>query len=407
MWQRFGRGGRRAGKSLAILVTSSRPLDQYFATHTEELLGTPVEHARIDPDNLDILVQHIKCAAFEMPFRGDEAFGDMPPESTEEVLQFLADNEVLHATSDVQTDARTYHWATDTYPASHVSLRSIGWDNVGIIDLERDEILAELDWHSAHTMLHEQAIYQHSGSPYQVERFDYENHKAFVRAVEPDYYTTAMTHVRVDVIERQQNDEMGFWGAYNLDGGFGDVSVVEKVVGYKKIKYHTHENAGYGEVRLPEIQMHTTSAWFAFPAVLVDGLDYPRAVVLEALRGLGKALQTVSVAGLMCEYQDLTHVLGEVRADGGGSKRKSSDIKFDPAIFLYDSMPGGIGLSERVYLERMELFWRARRLIEACLCQWGCPSCIGPQVGVEGDEPEQLHPRKHISLAILESLGIR
>src|SRR5208282_1960037 len=132
--------------------------------------------------------------------------------------------------------------AADAYPANEVSLRSIGWDNVVIVDVEHDKSIGELDWRAAHTMLHEQAIYQHDGECWQVERFDHENHKAFVRKVAPDYYTDAMTHVKVAVIEETAAGDVatargGTSAAWK--SGWGEVSVVEKVVGYKKIKFHT------------------------------------------------------------------------------------------------------------------------------------------------------------------------
>src|SRR5919204_6493718 len=120
-------------------------------------------------------------------------------------------------------------------------------------------------------MLHEQAIYQHDAEQYQVERFDHPNHKAYVRKVAPDYFTDAMTYTRVQVIEEDQARPAGSEGC-GLAVGVGDVSVVEKVVGYKKIKFHTHENVGYGEVRLPEMQMHTTAFWLLFPEALVAAL---------------------------------------------------------------------------------------------------------------------------------------
>src|SRR5580698_6335285 len=194
-WQRFGRAGRRAGESICVLVASSAPLDQYLAREPDFLLGAPVEQARIDPDNVEILVQHVKCAAFELPFLRGESFGSLGPDETADALSFLARHRVLHESGG------TFHWAADSYPANDVSLRSVGWDNVVIVDVERCCSIAELDWRASHTMLHEQAIYQHDGECWQVERFDYENHKAFVRRVEPDYWTEAMTYVQVSLIE--------------------------------------------------------------------------------------------------------------------------------------------------------------------------------------------------------------
>ncbi|MGB5284705.1 MAG: DEAD/DEAH box helicase, partial [Polyangiales bacterium] len=248
LWQRFGRAGRRRDLSLAVLVSSSNPVDQYMARHPRQLVSAPIEHARIDPDNIEILIQHLKCAAFELPFEPDDVYGDVPDDALGEALDYLADNGVVHPSST--SAGSIYHWASDSYPANNVSLRSASWDNFVIIDLDGNRTIAEMDWRSTHTMLHEQAIYQHEGGQFQVERLDFDNHKAFVRRVKPDYYTTAMTHSKVAVLEEDQSATIEL-GEVPLDAALGDVSVIEKVVGYKKIKFHTHENVGYGEVHLP------------------------------------------------------------------------------------------------------------------------------------------------------------
>ncbi|MBN9161618.1 MAG: DEAD/DEAH box helicase, partial [Myxococcales bacterium] len=307
-WQRFGRAGRRKGRSICVLVTSSAPLDQYLAREPSYLLGAPVEEARVDPDNPEILVQHVKCAAFELPFKRGEKFGSLDEASTGAALEFLQQHSVVHE------NAGTFHWAADAYPANNVSLRSIGWDNVVIIDAEHDKTLAEIDWRGAHTMVHEQAIYQHDGECWQVEKFDYENHKAFVRKVKPDYWTDAMTYTTVNVLEEVG---AGFVvpladatpGGTPLEGaapeswpaGWGEVSVVEKVVGYKKIKFYTHENAGYGDVRLPEMQMHTTAVWLTVPEEVCEQMPEGRAAAIDGLRGVGVALETVATLALMCD----------------------------------------------------------------------------------------------------------
>ncbi|KFA92664.1 DEAD/DEAH box helicase [Archangium violaceum Cb vi76] len=401
LMQRFGRAGRRGAGSLALLVTSSAPLDQYLAGDPRSLTGAPVEHARIDPDNVEILVQHLKCAAFELPFEEGDTFGDVPAESTADALGYLAQHEVVHPTPGAE-GKRMFHWSADAYPANHVSLRSVGWDNVVIIELGTDRTLAEMDFRSAHTMLHEQAIYQHEAEQYQVERFDYENHKAYVRKVAPDYFTDAMTYVRVNVIQEDQGAAMG----PTLQAGMGEVSVIEKVVGYKKIKYHTHENVGYGDVNLPEMQMHTTSLWLTVPETVVRSLGAPRPAVIDALRGIASALRTVACVGLMIDPRDLGKTLGS-KDDADGPPRKDGGVGFDPTIFLYDNIPGGVGLAARLFDQRDELLRRARRLLESCGCEDGCPACIGPAAGaMPGSAPVDAHPRKRLGLEILSALGV-
>jgi DEAD/DEAH box helicase domain-containing protein len=363
-WQRFGRAGRRsAQKSVCVLVASSHPLDQYLAREPEFLQGAPIEQARIDPDNTEVLIQHLKCAAFELPFKQGESFGQLNVAETAEAMAFLAQHKVVHEA------AGTFHWVADGYPANDVSLRSVGWDNVVIIDLASDRCIAELDWHSAHTMLHEQAIYQHDGECWQVERFDRDNHKAFVRSVEPDYWTTAMTHSKVSILEDAATGAIlaGGW-----TGGWGEVSIVERVVGYKKIKFFTHENAGYGDVRLPEMEMHTTAFWLTLSERASSGRGVDRAAAIDALRGVGAALKIVATLALMADPRDLGTTLAEPEPD------VERGTGYRPTLFLHEQVPGGTGLAERIWEQRDALLTRSLQMIRTCPCAAGCPACVGP-----------------------------
>lgn len=393
MWQRFGRAGRRGSSSIAVLITSSAPVDQYFARDPKVLLKASAEEARIDPGNVNVVLAHLKCAAFELPFLSPpggegERYSVLGADDTHAALSHLAQGGVLHES------AGRFHWASDVYPANHVSLRSIGWDNFVIIDKEHGRTLAELDFRATHTMLHEQAIYQHDAGQYQVEELDYENHKAYVRRVEPDYFTEAMTYRSVSVIDEEASRQAGLFAA-----SWGEVSVIEKVVGYKKIKFHTHENAGYGDVRLPEMQMHTTSFWLTVPEQ--HCIELGRATAIDALRGIGRALETVSAIALMCDPRDIGQTLGDKSPEAEGVAGKlmgqGPQPGFDPTIFLFDSVPGGVGLAERMYEMHPELLSRARSLIAGCSCESGCPACVGPS------EPE-LGMRKSVALLLLNRL---
>lgn len=406
-WQRFGRAGRRQHRSICVLVTSSAPLDQYLAREPRYLLGAPVEEARIDPDNPEILIQHMKCAAFELPFRASERFGSLSDDETASALEFLVRHRVLHEAKG------TFHWASDAYPANHVSLRSVGWDNVVIIDVERDKTLAEIDFRGAHTMVHEQAIYQHDGECFQVEKFDHENHKAFVRKVKPDYWTDAMTYTTVSVLEDFATDALeDATSAERWPVGWGEVSVVEKVVGYKKIKFYTHENAGYGDVRLPEMQMHTTAFWFTVPEAVAAALPEGRTAAIDGLRGIGIALETVATLALMCDPRDLGVTLGDTDLDPESAGEERGELGaavprkvrggpapgYSPTLFIYEHTPSGIGLSERIFEKRDVLLARAKALIESCPCKEGCPSCVGPTGTGE---------RKSVALALLRHVAVR
>jgi DEAD/DEAH box helicase domain-containing protein len=405
LWQRFGRAGRRGEGSLALLVASSAPLDQYVASAPKTLLGSPIEHARIDPDNVEILVQHLKCASFELPFAEGEAFRDVPVAETLDALEFLTHHQVLHPVPG-PAGKRVFHWATDAYPANHVSLRSIGWDNFVIIDVQTDASIAEMDFRSAHTMLHEQAIYQHDAEQFQVERLDFENHKAFVRKVAPDYFTDAMTYTKVSVMAEERQATLASEAAVRLVAGLGEVSVVEKVVGYKKIKFHTHENVGYGEVTLPEMQMHTTAFWLTVPEDVVRARPEPRPAVIEALRGILSALHTVACVGLMIDPRDLGRTLGSKSEPEGPPRKDPHEAAgFDPTLFLYDNIPGGVGLAGRLFEERDELLRRGRVLLEGCACAAGCPACIGPELGAPNSSG--FRSRKKLAGELLIALGAR
>jgi DEAD/DEAH box helicase domain-containing protein len=395
-WQRFGRAGRRGAESICVLVASSAPLDQYLTREPTFLLGAPVEQARIDPDNVEVLVSHVKCAAFELPFKRSEAFGSLGPAETTEALSFLERHRVVHESRG------TFHWAADAYPANDVSLRSVGWDNVVIVDVEHDRSIAELDWRAAHTMLHEQAIYQHDGECWQVERFDYDNHKAFVRRVEPDYWTEAMTYVQVAVIEESATGDATGRGVDAINArpwasGWGEVAIIEKVVGYKKIKFYTHENAGYGDVRLPEMQMHTTAFWLTLPESTIPSLGTLRPAAIDGLRGIGVALETVATLALMCDPRDLGTSLGDADMGDEGEpqapqrQRGGPRPGYHPTLFLYEHVPGGTGLAERIWEQRDTLLERTHRMIESCPCPTGCPACVGPGEAT----------RKRVAIALL------
>jgi DEAD/DEAH box helicase domain-containing protein len=399
-WQRFGRAGRRGSKSIALLVCSSGALDQFLAREPEYLLKMNAEEARIDPSNVEILVQHLKCAAFEAPFQvgeagregpASESYATLDPGATREALDYLERGGLVHASGG------RYHWVSDAYPATNVSLRMVGWDNFVIIDLDTGKSLAELDWRSAHTMLHEQAIYQHDAEQYQVERLDYDDHKAYVRKVVPDYFTTALTYRTVEVL-----DESGGAALGPTTIGYGDVKVVERVTGYKKVKFFTHENAGYGDVHLPEIEMHTTSFWLTVPEALTERFDEPRAAIVAALRGAGVALETVATLALMCEPSDIGRTLGDgAGGDGEGlppgrNPHSGRTGGFDPTLFLFDAVPGGVGLAQRIFERAAELVESARALIASCPCEAGCPGCIGPG---------EARSRKLLALGLLEIVG--
>ena len=403
LWQRFGRGGRRGNASLALLVTSSAPLDQYVASCKEMLLQAPIEHARIDSDNVEIVLQHLKCASFELPFRSGEPFGSLDAETVEDGLTYLCEHQVVHPVADGGHVA--YHWREGSYPANDTSLRSIGWDNFVIIDQQNGRTIAEMDWRSAHTMLHEQAIYQHANEQWQVERLDYDNRKAFVRKVVPDYYTDATTHLKIAPLEVIAKSAPPWAPRAQVECAHGEVSIVEKVVGFKKIRYHTHDNVGFGEIFLPEMQMHTTSAWWTLLPGLVNELTatsgHGRAAWVDALRGLGHAVHVVAAMGLMVDPRDLGHSVEDGAQAHGEMPAQGAAAPFMPTLYLYDRMPGGVGLAERAFEQQATLWRQSLALLSRCGCTHGCPACVGPG---NTDAPNPL--RRTLCAQLLQAMEV-
>jgi DEAD/DEAH box helicase domain-containing protein len=367
-WQRAGRAGRRQGMSVAVMVASSAPIDQYVVEHPDYFFGRSPEHAFINADNLEILLAHVKCAVFELPIRDGEKFGR---HDTAELCRYLEESAFLHHS------AGAWHWTSDTYPADAVSLRSVTSDNFVVIDITGEaNVIAEVSFPTALTTLHEKAIYLHEAKQYHVERFDYTERKAYVKSVECDYYTDAIDYTQVKVLEEFESAPMG-----GASRAHGDVRVNRQIVGFKKIKFYTNENVGAGNLSMPEQEMHTTSFWVHFPAPFLAKLgDYTPTERQSGVIGLGNALRTVAALLLMCDPHDLGVAIGEEIA--GGLER------FEPNLYLYDSYPGGIGQSAPLYRMADRLLRQTSELLAGCACESGCPSCVGPvgEVGEKGKD---------------------
>ncbi len=381
-WQRAGRAGRRSTRSAAVLVASSAPLDQFIVRHPSYFFDASPEHALINPDNLHILLDHVKCAAFELPFR---ATSGTARQDVQEILQLLSDERFVHF-ADGQ-----WHWTHESYPADAISLRSISSDNFVIVDETRaPRVIGETDYNSAFNMLHEKAIYILEGQLYQVERLDVENRKAFVREVECDYYTDAITYTKVTILDefargagvdasRPQDALEGLpedgalprhanaaidvvqvldageaaleppsAGGLTATRSHGEVHVVSRVIGFKKIKFYTNENVGAGDLDLPEHQMHTTSYWLTLPHDLLQQLPFSNDDRRDGVSGLANAMRSIAQLLLMCDRNDLgvsveTGLL-EPSADAAPAGREQ-----EPRIFIYDNYPGGIGFSAPLF----------------------------------------------------------
>jgi DEAD/DEAH box helicase domain-containing protein len=381
-WQRAGRAGRRKGQSCAVLVASSRPLDQFIVKHPEYFFSNSPEHAYIQPDNLEILVNHLKCAAFELPLGADEVFGDV---DLSLLCERLAEAGYLHRSGDY------WYWTQESYPADAISLRSVSSDNFVIIDeTDQPEVIGEVDFSSALSTVHPKAIYMHGAQQYHVERLEFEQRKAYVKKVEVDYFTQAIRYTQVQRLKEEQTAAV----PGPATKAHGDVQVRSQVVGFKKIKFYTLENVGSGNLELPEDEMHTTAYWITLDRRLIDALPFSISDRQDGLFGLLYAFESVASLLLMCDRMDLGATIGEGSPDvqelpfepGSGSVEF-----FEPTLYLYDAYPGGIGLSQPLFHLHESLVGKTRDLITGCPCEKGCPSCVGPagETGARAKEAAQ------------------
>ena len=440
--QQAGRAGRKQGSSLAVLVASSFPLDQFLMQHPEFIFDRSPEQALINPDNLLILLQHIRCAAFELPFKKGDRFGNVDASLLESLLDLLSQSGEVHISGD------KYFWMADTYPADSVSLRSSSPNTVAL-QLEsaygRPQVIGQVDYESALWMVHPQAIYLHSGNMFEVQNLDLQNNTATLKPVEVDYYTDPKKSIEIEKLSLiRQSDVTGGTRSY------GEVMVTTQVTGYRRLRWFTNENLGEASLDLPATQLRTTGYWLALNSWTVDhlreaglwnsdpnnyGSGWPaiRKLVLardhytcqacgaterdqpfhvhhkiplrsfsspeqgnqlsnlvtlcpachrraemsvsirNGLAGLCYVLQNLAPLFLMCDVSDL----------GASYDPLSPLADKQPAVAIYDLVPGGIGLSDSLYDLHDDLMKRAYELVSHCGCKNGCPSCIGP-AGIDG-----------------------
>lgn len=352
-WQQAGRAGRRQDSALIIYVANSTALDQYVVNNPTYLLGSSPEEALINPDNILILMDHLKCAAFELPFSVTDNYGEF---EVQELLEFLQDEGVLVKTSS------NWYWMSERFPAHEISLRSASQENVVIIDqtvTAGTKVIGEMDTYSAMTLLHEEAIYLHQGTQFQVEMLDWEEKKAYVREVDVDYFTDANLAVELKVLNEDKTSQYK-----TASVSYGDISLLAIPTIFKKIRFQTHENIGSGKIHIPPLEMHTNATWLSFN--LPE--NWSEEMLTDALTGASYAIGSFIPLYIQCDRNDLT-VVPQVKSVHNDK----------PTLFIYDSYPGGIGLSERVYDILVPIIEQTINHVKNCPCQNGCPSCIGAQ----------------------------
>ncbi|PKL26792.1 MAG: ATP-dependent helicase [Spirochaetae bacterium HGW-Spirochaetae-3] len=377
-WQQAGRAGRRRGASMAVYVASSAPVDQYLIEHPDRFFGASAEKARIDPDNPYIYADHVKCAAFELPFRDGEVFGPDP----EAVLSFLEEE------GTVRNTGGRWYWSDSGYPAEKISLRSATADNVVIIDTTagRNEVIGEMDRPSAKELVFDDAIYIHRGRQFIVLKLDIDNRQCLVEERETNYYTDAVVKNDIKVLTEDERT-----GAAGLPVVIGDLLVRSSAEKFKKLRFHSNENIGYGEIYLPPEEMQTRSLAMLFPEEgepgrLLAGMgELERAAALAAFCGTVRSFAPVS---LLCD-----------RSDIGSAWRVRDDHFGVPAIYVWDRYPGGTGLSEALAPSLRMVLKAAAERVASCDCEDGCPSCIG----LAGESFSAVRHRKNGAARLLQA----
>lgn len=444
-WQQFGRAGRRNDVSVGVLVASSLPLDQYIVKHPVYLFERPPEHALINPDNLTILAEHLRCAIYELPLGREEAFGTCP--DLEDILSILVES------GEVQFAGGNYRWVSDVYPAGDVNLRTSGGNPVAILDCStpKPQIIGQVDRSTAPITAYAGAIYLHEGRQFAIDDLDWEGGIAHAHSVEVNHYTVASSMTEVRVQNEYKSAQVG-----DCFKSYGWILVTQQATGYKTVQHYSHAILGTGEIDLPPQQFETIAYWIAINDALKTRLEDANVLLrpnnygpnwaqqrdlvrsrdryrcvqcgvpegedrqhdvhhiqpfrefgyipgenetyleancqenlvtlcrrchhtVEAVRGtrsalggLAQVLRNVATLFLMCSPGDIG-VLAEPRSAHTQA----------PTITIYDFVPGGLGLSARLYDLHSELLAGALDMIRDCECSEGCPACVGP--GSESD----------------------
>lgn len=410
-WQRAGRVGRRGKPSLVIQIARSEPVDQFLVHHPDWLFAAPKEELASDPDNLVILSEQLKCAAFELPFHEDPETGGLKEEPeyrgapAAPILDYLCEeSHFLHRRG------ATWYWMADAYPAQDVSLNGGEADNVLVLDMDTGDAIGEVDRESSITQVHEGAIYQVQGVTWRIERFDHTNRRAYARKVDSDYFTDAETNTEVRVLRLEAHSQRGrdehpvpaevvAAGAAGTSGSVqalpdppanegssngedysvwrGEVHVTTLATQYKKVRFYSRENVGAGEIHLPPEELTTEAFVLTLSESTAADLGLAGGDRGAAWRGMGNLLRRVAPLYVRCSPSDL-----------GISTQVRSPHFQRPTLYLYDRVQGGVGLGELVFREHRSLLAAARQVLVRCDCAQGCPACVGPlaEVGPLGKE---------------------
>lgn len=385
-WQQAGRAGRGDGKSVVVLIAQNSPIDQFLMNNPDYLFKQSPEHATIDPDNPQIAIFHLQCALRELPLgpSEDTLFG----EHTLAMLDILKDD------GRASYSGNKWHWSSDEYPAAGVSLRNGGADIYAIMDATTHRVIGNIDAESVPFETHENAVYLHDADTYFVKKLDAENRTVFVERRDLDYYTRAMSESSILVDETEEEKP---W--LNNAVCFGDVTVTTVIPMFKKVKFYNRDSIGYEKLSLPPEKLETVATWLVPDAQAIARVASYGASAADALKGVANVLVDIASLHLMADQGDIGTV---VDAANTGS----------PTLFVYDRYPYGIGYAARLYDVIDKVLADTLKVIKACQCQEGCPSCVGSAMPVFAmtsidSGTRGVLPDKEIAIVLLhEILGL-
>ncbi|MCJ7432762.1 MAG: DUF1998 domain-containing protein, partial [Anaerolineales bacterium] len=439
--QQAGRAGRGLDPAVSLMIASANPLDQFLAHHPEYFFERSPEQALVNPNHLLILLEHLRCAMFELPFHKGDVFGAQPTDVIEEYLEFLINNNEAHLSHE------KYFWMADQYPAANISLRSVSPQSVVLQTMidDRPQTIGTVDGESAVWMTHPGAIYLHEAQSYFVESLNLEEHIAHLRPLASDYFTEPLRGTTVTVLSESDSED--------VRGGqkkWGELQVTTQVTGFRKRRWYTQENLGEEPLDLPPSELQTTGYWLSLSEEALShlretgawsndpndyGPDWPK--VRERIRardgfkcqvcgapetarqhdvhhktpfrsfvrdGSGDPSQANRLENLttLCSschrkveqnvhmrsgLAGLAYVLGNLAplflmcdpSDLGSHIEPTESTVFGlPSIVLYDLVPAGIGFSQKLFEIHNEMMARGLELVSQCICADGCPSCVGP-----------------------------
>lgn len=385
-FQQSGRSGRRGERGLSIMVVYDNPLEQYLARHPDIIFRRGMEYARISTTNPRILDPHLLCAAVEAPLgeiSGDaDLFGGA--EVVTAALERLTQDSHLIGRERRGTERWYPHPKAGTHPASNVSLRSTSGDNYVLVEERTGAVLETITEEHAFAYAHEGAVYLHRGEQFMVSDLNLTTRNAMLQRTNVEYYTTSMAETAMTVLETGREKQAG-----PVKASVGQVDVTRTIYGFNRRRHDRYDVLSRGYLDLPPRSFETVGLWWTVPEKMVEALKEhapePRSGKDAAKEANALADAFVASALHACEHACISllplFALCDRNDIGGISTPHHSDTR-EATIFIYDGIPGGVGIAERGYEVLRELWQETLTMLNECPCENGCPSCVqSPKCG--------------------------